>query len=175
MVLTTTMKSVTATCRLASKQTHLTDSEANNWVIMPLVPYNAFENHSSIGIYKPEPPSLENKHYLGTDTTSRDILARLVYGTRIALLFAVAYMVAVYFIGIAIGCAMGYFGGAFDLLFQRLIEIWSNIPIPCTWLSLFSQSSRRPFSIPTRIAILLIVMVLFSWTRHDLLHENRDV
>ena len=141
----------------------LTDSEANNWVIMPLVPYNAFENHSSIGIYKPEPPSLENKHYLGTDTTSRDILARLVYGTRIALLFAVAYMVAVYFIGIAVGCAMGYFGGAFDLLFQRLIEIWSNIPFLYMVIIVFSVIPST-FSIPTRIAILLIVMVLFSWT-----------
>jgi microcin C transport system permease protein len=136
---------------------------SDNWLIMPLVPYNEYENHSSTGIYKPEPPNFELRHYLGTDTTSRDILARLVYGTRIALMFALAFMVAVYAIGIAIGCAMGYFGGTFDLLFQRLIEIWSNVPFLYMVIIVFSVIPST-FSVPTRIAILLTVMVLFSWT-----------
>lgn len=136
---------------------------SDNWLIMPIVPYNAYENHSSNDIYKPEAPSFKLKHYLGTDTTSRDILARLVYGTRIALLFSIAFMVAVYIIGIAIGCAMGYFGGTFDLIFQRLIEIWSNIPFLYMVIIVFSVIPST-FSIPMRIMILLTVMVLFSWT-----------
>lgn len=136
---------------------------SDNWMILPVVPYNAYENHSSTNIYKPEPPSFKQKHYLGTDTTSRDILARLVYGTRIALLFSIAFMIAVYVIGIAIGCAMGYFGGTFDLVFQRLIEIWSNIPFLYMVIIVFSVIPST-FSIPMRISILLIVMVLFSWT-----------
>jgi len=136
---------------------------SDNWMVMPIVPYNPYENHSPSNIYKPEAPSLSQKHFLGTDTTSRDILARLTYGTRIALLFAIVYMVAVYLIGIAIGCAMGYFGGTFDLLFQRLIEIWSNIPFLYMVIIVFSVIPST-FSIPMRIAILLIVMVLFSWT-----------
>ena len=136
---------------------------SDNWVLMPLVPYNPFENHSSNNIYKPEAPSFEHKHYLGTDTTSRDILARLVYGTRIALLFAITFMLAVYLIGITIGCAMGFFGGAFDLVFQRFIEIWSNIPFLYMVIIVFSVIPSTA-SIPARITILLTVMVLFSWT-----------
>ena len=137
--------------------------KSDNFVIMPLVPYSPYENHAPTGIYKPEPPDAQLKHYLGTDTTSRDILARLFYGTRIALLFSIAFMVSVYLIGITIGCAMGYFGGMFDLIFQRLIEIWSNVPFLYMVIIVFSVIPST-FSIPIRIAILLTVMVLFSWT-----------
>lgn len=139
------------------------DTGSDNWVLMPPVPYSPFENHAPGGIFKPLPPDAGAKHYLGTDTTSRDILARLFYGTRIALLFSIGFMLAVYGIGIAIGCSMGYFGGVFDLLFQRLIEIWSNIPFLYMVIIVFSVIPAA-FSVPTRIAILLVVMVLFSWT-----------
>jgi len=135
----------------------------SNWVLMPLVPYNAFENHAPGGIFKPLPPSAEMQHYLGTDTTSRDILARLFYGTRIALLFSIAFMVCVYFIGISVGCAMGYFGGIFDLVFQRVIEIWSNVPFLYMVIIVFSVIPGS-VSVASRISILLLVMVLFSWT-----------
>ena len=134
-----------------------------DWVLMPPVPYNPFESHASGDVYKPEPPSLADRHYLGTDTTSRDILARLFYGTRIALFFSLAFMASVYLIGIAIGCAMGYFGGIFDLLFQRVIEIWSNVPFLYMVIIVFSVIPAT-FSVPMRILILLAVMVLFSWT-----------
>ncbi|HIG40023.1 MAG: ABC transporter permease subunit [bacterium] len=139
------------------------NEDSDNWVLMPLVPYNPFENHSSTAYYKPEAPNFALKHYLGTDTTSRDILARLVYATRIALLFSIAFMMAVYLIGIATGCAMGFYGGTFDLVFQRIIEIWSNIPFLYMVIIVFSVVPTT-FSIPTRITILLTVMVLFSWT-----------
>lgn len=135
----------------------------DNWVLLPLVPYSANENHSTTGIFRPEPPSAQYKHYLGTDTTSRDILARLFYGTRTALFFAIAFTFAVYSIGIAIGASMGFFGGMFDLLFQRVIEIWSNVPFLYMVIIIFSVIPAT-FSILTRIGILLTVMVLFSWT-----------
>lgn len=135
----------------------------DNWVLMPLVPYNPYENNAVGGVFRPAAPSLADQHYLGTDTTSRDILARLFYGTRIALLFSLAFMVWVYLIGISVGCAMGYFGGVFDLVFQRLIEIWSNIPFLYMVIIVFSVIPSS-LSIPSRIAILLSVMVLFSWT-----------
>ncbi|HBQ40215.1 MAG TPA: peptide ABC transporter permease, partial [Halieaceae bacterium] len=111
----------------------------------------------------PQPPSAEAQHYLGTDTTSRDILARLFYGTRIALLFALGFTLSVYLIGIAIGCAMGYFGGVFDLALQRVIEIWSNVPFLYMVIIIFSVIPST-VAVPTRISILLLVMVLFSWT-----------
>ncbi len=137
--------------------------DGDNWLLMPLVPYNAFENNGHGGVFRPTPPSADNQHYLGTDTTSRDILARLFYGTRIALIFALAFTAWVYLIGISVGCAMGYFGGVFDLLFQRIIEIWSNIPFLYMVIIVFSVIPSS-LSIPSRIGILLAVMVLFSWT-----------
>jgi len=139
------------------------NEDSSNWLMMPLVPYSAYENHSTDGVFRPAAPSAEHSHYLGTDTTSRDILARLFYGTRIALLFSLVFMASVYLIGITIGCAMGYFGGKFDLIFQRFIEIWSNIPFLYMVIIVFSIVPGT-FSIAARIAILLTVMVLFSWT-----------
>jgi len=144
-------------------QARFQTEDQGNWVIMPIVPFNAYENDATGGIMRPEPPNADRGHYLGTDTTSRDILARLVYGTRTALLFAFAFMVSVYIIGIVIGCAMGYFGGVFDLFFQRLIEIWSNIPFLYMVIIVFSVIPAEA-SIPVRIMLLLSVMVLFSWT-----------
>ena len=134
-----------------------------DWLLMPVVPYNPYESHASGSVYKPEPPSLANRHFLGTDTTSRDILARLFYGTRIALFFSLAFMACVYLIGVAVGCAMGYFGGLFDLVVQRFIEIWSNVPFLYMVIIVFSVIPAT-FSVPVRIAVLLTVMVLFSWT-----------
>ncbi|MEP4146125.1 MAG: ABC transporter permease subunit [Halioglobus sp.] len=142
---------------------HFAGEGAGNWVLMPLVPYNAYENNSEDGVFRPTAPSMENQHYLGTDTTSRDILARLFYGTRIALIFSLAFTAWVYLIGISVGCAMGYFGGIFDLLFQRIIEIWSNIPFLYMVIIVFSVIPSS-LSVPSRIGILLSIMVLFSWT-----------
>jgi microcin C transport system permease protein len=139
------------------------EQDTDNGLLMPPVPYDPFESHSSGDYYQPEAPSLGQRHLLGTDTTSRDILARLVYGTRIALVFAIAFMLAVYLIGIVIGCAMGFFGGVFDLVFQRLIEIWSNIPFLYMVIIVFSVVPAS-FDTGARIALLLGVMVLFSWT-----------
>lgn len=144
-------------------QAHFRERDEGNWVIMPLVPYNPYENNAKGGVFRPSPPSLEERHFLGTDTTSRDILARLFYGTRIALIFSLAFTAWVYLIGISVGCAMGYFGGAFDLFFQRIIEIWSNIPFLYMVIIVFSVIPSS-LSIPSRIGILLFIMVLFSWT-----------
>lgn len=137
--------------------------DSTNWLLMPPIPYDPYESDASTGIYRPEAPSLSKRHLLGTDTTSRDVLARLFYGTRIALLFSLTFMVAVYLIGIAIGCAMGYFGGAFDLIAQRLIEIWSNVPFLYMVIIVFSVVPDT-LSVRSRIALLLLIMVLFSWT-----------
>ncbi len=138
--------------------------DSSNWVLMPFVPYGPNEqNLNEEGFLKYSPPSASLKHFLGTDTIGRDILARLVYGFRIAIMFAVAFMLLTYLIGITIGCLMGFFGGVFDMLVQRLIEIWSNIPFLYMVIIIFSVIPSS-FSITTRILILLSIMVLFSWT-----------
>lgn len=142
---------------------HFEAAEGDDRVIMPLVPWGPYFNDAPDGILRAQPPDFERGHYLGTDTTGRDILARLVYGFRTAMLFAIAFTALTYLIGVAIGCAMGYFGGLFDLLFQRLIEIWSNIPFLYMVIIIFSVIPAT-FSVGTRIGILLVIMVLFSWT-----------
>ncbi|MFT5658537.1 MAG: microcin C transport system permease protein [Gammaproteobacteria bacterium] len=143
---------------------HKFDSQqSDNWVVMPLVPFSPNENHANGGKFKATAPSFEQKHFLGTDTTSRDILARLVYGTRIALFFSIGFMLCVYLIGVSVGCMMGYFGGIYDLLSQRLIEVWSNIPFLYMVIIVFSVIPGN-FDTASRIGILLLVMVLFSWT-----------
>lgn len=136
--------------------------DAGNWVVMPVIPFSPNENNLHEGVLKPRPPAPEAKHYLGTDSTGRDILARLIYGFRIAVYFSLAFMTLVYLIGITIGSLMGYFGGWFDLLVQRLIEIWSMIPFIYMVIIIFSVIPTS-FSITTRITILLSIMVLFSW------------
>lgn len=142
---------------------HFAASGSDDRVIMPLVPWGPYYNDAADGILRAEAPDFARGHYLGTDTTGRDILARLVYGFRTAMLFAIAFTVLTYFIGVTVGCAMGYFGGVFDLLFQRLIEIWSNVPFLYMVIIIFSVIPAT-FSVSARIGILLVIMVLFSWT-----------
>lgn len=137
--------------------------DGNNLVIMPPIPWGPYYTDTQGGILRATPPDLERRHLLGTDSTGRDVLSRLVYGFRTAMLFALAFTALTYLIGVAIGCAMGYFGGWFDLLFQRLIEIWSNIPFLYMVIIIFSVIPAT-FSPGLRIGILLVVMVLFSWT-----------
>lgn len=111
------------------KQSFKEKPESGNWMISALIPYNPFENHFIEGEYPPYAPSFENKHYLGTDMAGRDILSRIIYGFRIAILFSLFLLVITYVIGILIGALMGFLGGTFDLIFQRVIEILSNVPI----------------------------------------------
>lgn len=142
---------------------HFRQQNEGNWVIMPLVPFNPYENNPFNGFLTSQPPTWSGGHWLGTDSTGRDILARLVYGFRTAIFFALAFMLLVYLIGITVGCLMGYFGGWFDLLVQRLIEIWSLVPFIYMVIIIFSVIPTD-FSIPVRISILLSIMVFFSWT-----------
>lgn len=132
------------------------EEKSENWVLLAPVPYNAFETDLQAGSYPPAAPSMEKRHYLGTDTVGRDIVARLVYGFRIAIFFSLFLLICNYVIGTAIGCLMGYWGGAFDLLFQRLIEIWSNIPFLYVIMIIASIIVPNFWS-------LVIVMLMFSW------------
>lgn len=127
-----------------------------NFVIMPPIPYNPYENDLKDGAYPPFPPSLTDRHFLGTDNVGRDILARLVYGFRIAVIFSFILLILNYSIGITFGCLMGYFGGKFDLFFQRILEIWSNIPF--LYVVIIISSIMVP-----NFMILLLIMAFFGW------------
>jgi microcin C transport system permease protein len=132
------------------------DEGNGDWVLLPPVPYNPFETDLLGGSYPPDPPSFSKQHYLGTDTVGRDIVARLVYGFRIAIFFSLFLLCCNYIVGTAIGCLMGYWGGIFDLLFQRLIEIWSNIPFLYVIMIIASIIVPNFWS-------LVLVMLMFSW------------
>lgn len=139
-----------------------------NWVVMPWIPYDATEVNVSGGVFRAVKPSWldddpENNHILGTDSLDRSIAARVVYGFRVAIFFALFFMIFVYLIGVVIGCCMGYFGGWFDLLTQRLIEIWSNIPFLYLVIIVYSVIPAD-VDITSRIIVLLAIMVCFSWT-----------
>jgi microcin C transport system permease protein len=109
------------------KQLSLDNSKG--WIIMPPIPFNPLESHFIEGEYPPYAPSAEHQHYLGTDMAGRDIASRLIYGFRIAILFSLFLLVITYIIGVTVGALMGYLGGTFDILLQRVIEVLSNIPI----------------------------------------------
>ncbi len=138
-------------------QARFRKEQKGDWILLPLIPYNPYENDFRPDIYPPTPPDWAGRHYLGTDTTGRDVLARLFYGFRNAMIFSLLYMALVYLIGVAVGCAMGYFGGAFDLIAQRLVEIWSNIPF--LYIVIIIASILTP-----NLGLLLAIVVLFSWT-----------
>ncbi|MEC7939265.1 MAG: ABC transporter permease subunit [Pseudomonadota bacterium] len=126
-----------------------------NFVIMPIVPWNPYEQDFSSD-FPPLAPSIESQHYLGTDAIGRDILARLVYGFRIAMGFALMTMAISYAIGTVVGCCMGFFGGKFDLFVQRLIEIWSMVPFLYVIMILVSITQ------PT-FTLFVAINVLFGW------------
>jgi len=137
--------------------------DEGNWVLMPIVPWNEFENDFLADSRPPHPPTLERRHFLGTDKTGRDVLARLFYGFRIAMICSLVVMVATYAIGIAIGCAQGYFGGKFDMFSQRLVEIWANMPF--LYIVIITVSFIPAWlDVPFRIALLLAIMIIFGWT-----------
>lgn len=132
------------------------DSKNNgDFVILPVIPWNPYEQDFS-GNYPPNAPDASSKHYLGTDVIGRDILARLIYGFRTAMGFALITMAIAYTIGTSIGCAMGFFGGKFDLIVQRLIETWSMVPFLYVIMILVSIAQ------PT-FMLFVLINVLFSW------------
>lgn len=127
-----------------------------DFAILPPIPYNPYENDLKINAYPPFAPSFRERHFLGTDNVGRDILARLVYGFRTAIVFSLVLLALNYSMGIGLGCAMGYFGGKFDLFFQRIIEIWSNIPF------LYVIMIIASVLIPS-FMILLLIMAFSGW------------
>lgn len=132
-------------------------NNSDNFVILPMIPWGPNEVDLGEGRYPPYPPSVRDKHFLGTDTTGRDILARLLYGFRIAIAFSLMILVATNVLGIVIGCMMGYFGGWFDLLVQRIIEIWVNIPF------LYVVMIIASIVVPN-FKVLVGIMIFFGWT-----------
>ena len=128
--------------------------EAKGWMIWPLIPYSYDTITDAPGPF-PAPPSRTD--WLGTDDQGRDVLARLIYGFRISVLFGLALTLFSSIVGVAAGAVQGYFGGVVDLGFQRFIEIWEGLPI--LYLLIILATLVEP-----NFWWLLGLMLLFSWT-----------
>ncbi|WP_170341407.1 ABC transporter permease [Ruegeria arenilitoris] len=124
------------------------------WAIWPPIPYSYNTSVDRPGA-APLPPNGQN--LLGTDDTKRDVLARVIYGFRLSILFTLIVTGAASLIGIFAGALQGFFGGWLDLIFQRIIEIWSSTPSLYVIIIMFAVLGRSFW-------LLVILMVLFSWT-----------
>ena len=128
--------------------------EAKGWMVWPPIRYSYDTINYALTVPAPAPPSREN--WLGTDDQGRDLLARLIYGFRISVLFGLTLTILSSIVGIAAGAVQGYWGGWVDLLFQRGIEIWSGLPV--LYLLIILASLVEP-----TFWWLLGLMLLFSW------------
>ena len=129
-------------------------AQPGNWAIYPLNSYR----HDTLNYFakspNPAPPSADN--WLGTDDRGRDVLARLLYGFRVSILFGLALTLTGIVLGVITGAVQGYFAGRTDLLFQRFMEIWGSMPelyLLIIFASIFEPS----------IVLLLVLLSLFGW------------
>ncbi len=128
--------------------------EAKGWMLWPLIPYRYDSKITGDSRNALLPPSWQ--HPLGTDDQARDVLARLIYGFRISVLFGVTLTVLSSIVGIAAGAVQGYFGGWVDITFQRFLEVWHSMPT--IYLLIILASFIQP-----GFWTLLGIMLLFSW------------
>lgn len=124
------------------------------WIVWPPIPYSYNTINYDLPVPAPAPPSAVN--WLGTDDQGRDVVARLIYGFRLSVLFGLTLTILSSIIGVAAGAVQGYFGGLTDLLFQRFIEIWSGMPT--LYLLIILSSVVQP-----NFGWLLGLLLLFSW------------
>jgi microcin C transport system permease protein len=125
-----------------------------NWAVYPPIPYSFETLNYFAKSPNPAAPSVDN--WLGTDDRGRDVLARLIYGFRLSILFGLALTIVGVTVGIITGALMGFFGGKFDLVTQRAIEIWSAMPelyLLIIFASIFTPS----------IWLLVVLLAAFSW------------
>ena len=128
--------------------------ERDGWTVWPIVRYHHRTVAWDLPVPAPAPP--DRNHWLGTDDQARDVLARVIYGFRISVLFGFSLTFISAIIGVSAGAVQGYFGGWMDLIFQRFIEIWSGLPT--LYLLIILASVVEP-----NFWWLLGLLLLFSW------------
>ena len=133
--------------------TALGEPVEQGWMIWPVIPYK-YDTIVDIQGVAPSPPDANN--WLGTDDTKRDVVARVLYGFRLSIMFTIIVTFCASIIGIAAGAVQGYFGGWLDLIFQRLLEIWSSTPSLYVIIIMFAIFGRSFW-------MLVFLSVLFGW------------
>ncbi len=129
-------------------------SQPGNWAVFALNPYGPKTLNYFAKEPNPSGPSRDN--WLGTDDRGRDLLAQLIYGFRVSVLFALALTATGVLLGVITGALQGFFGGRTDLAFQRFIEIWSSMPE--LYLLIIFSAVFAP-----SLALLLVLLSLFGW------------
>lgn len=122
------------------------------WMVWPPIPYS----YATVNNVGTAPSAPDRDHWLGTDDTARDVLARIIYGFRLSIVFTLIVTSVSSLIGIAAGAVQGYFGGRVDLIFQRLLEIWGSTPGLYVIIILFAILGRSFW-------LLVFVTILFGW------------
>lgn len=131
------------------------EEDEGNWVLMPLYPYGPLESMTDNDEgFPPNPPSPQ--HWFGTDDRGRDVFVRLAYGFNTSISFSLLVVTIGYIIGIAIGASLGYFGGKYDIIMQRFIEIWGAMPM--LYIVIIISSIIRP-----NFILLVFLLCLTSW------------
>jgi microcin C transport system permease protein len=128
--------------------------QRGNWAIYPVNHYRFDTLNYFAKAPNPAPPTGDN--WLGTDDRGRDVVARLLYGFRVSILFGLALTITGVVLGVLTGAVQGYFAGKTDLFFQRFMEIWSSMPelyLLIIFASIFEPS----------VALLLVLLSLFGW------------
>ena len=128
--------------------------QRGNWAIYPVNHYRFDTLNYFAKAPNPAPPTGDN--WLGTDDRGRDVVARLLYGFRVSILFGLALTITGVMLGVLTGAVQGYFAGKTDLFFQRFMEIWSSMPelyLLIIFASIFEPS----------VALLLVLLSLFGW------------
>jgi microcin C transport system permease protein len=128
--------------------------DAHGFMVWPAIPFG--DNTINYALPSPAPSPPDKTDWLGTDDQGRDVLARLIYGFRISVLFGLTLTIFSSIIGVAAGAIQGYYGGLVDLSFQRFMEIWSGLPV--LFLLIILSSIIAP-----NFWWLLGIMLLFSW------------
>ena len=127
----------------------------NGWMLWPPIRFRYDTVNYDLPVPAPAPPSADN--WLGTDDQGRDVLARLIYGLRLSVLFGLLLTLSSSLIGVAAGAVQGYFGGRVDLFFQRFLEVWGGLPQ--LFILIIVSSVVAP-----GFWTLLLILMLFSWT-----------
>lgn len=129
-------------------------AKPGNWAVYPPNPYGPKTLNYFAKEPNPSKPTWDN--WLGTDDRGRDLLAQLIYGFRVSVLFALALTAIGVVLGVLAGAVQGFFGGRIDLLFQRFIEVWGSMPE--LYLLIIFSAVFAP-----SIALLLLLLSLFGW------------
>ncbi|WP_313043871.1 ABC transporter permease [Acinetobacter sp.] len=128
--------------------------EEKGWAVWPLIKFSYQTPNLELAVPVPSAPTTQN--WLGTDDQGRDVLARILYGLRVSLLFGFALTFASAILGIIVGAIQGYYGGWVDLIGQRILEVWGGLPMLFMVMILVSMFTPSVYW-------LFVIMLLFGW------------